>query len=205
MYYHGDKYGAAKHSYEISHAKVSIVHYNDWVAKENRAEMSPKVCFDFCKTVPKMGFFGILNGNKCYCEPYFQQMAGDSSVCDVVCPGDQTKLCGSSSKSTIYAMHDCPDAFAAKLALDAATRKTKVLITKAMKKDLKMVKAGKAEAAAKMKQQEDKKKSVIAKKAAMKAAAAVKREKKRFAIARNKAKKAATHLMKLRKKEQKNK
>ena len=102
------RYGAAKHSYENGHAGVSIVHYNDWVAKEDRAEMSPKVCFDFCKTVPKMGFFGILNGNKCYCEPYFKQMAGDSSMCDVACPGDKTNICGGASKSSIYAMHDCP-------------------------------------------------------------------------------------------------
>jgi len=203
MYYHGDKYGAAKHSYEIGHGRVSIVHYNDWVAKENRAEMSPTVCFNFCKTVPKMGFFGIVNGNKCYCEPYFHQMAGDSSICDVACPGDTTKACGGSSKSTIYAMHDCPDAYAAKLALNAATRKTKMLITQAMKKDLKMVKAGKEEAEAKMKLEKDKKQAVIAKKAATKAAAALKKEKKVFAIAMNKAKQAAVVAMKLHKKEQK--
>jgi len=188
MYYHGDKYGAAKHSYEIGSVRVSIVHYNDWVAKENRAEMTPKVCFNFCKTVPKMGFFGILNGNKCYCEPYFQQMAGDSSICDATCPGDESNICGGSSKSSIYAMHDCPDAFAAQLALNEATRKTKVLITKAMKKDLKMVKAGKKEAEAKRKLQKDQKKVVNAKKAAKKAAAALKKEKIVFKLVMKKSK-----------------
>jgi len=203
MYYHGDKYGAAKHSYEIGSVRVSIVHYNDWVAKENRAEMTPKVCFNFCKTVPKMGFFGILNGNKCYCEPYFQQMAGDSSICDATCPGDESNICGGRSKSSIYAMHDCPDAFAAQLALNEATRKTKVLITKAMKKDLKMVKAGKKEAVAKMKLQKDQKKVVNAKKAAKKAAAALKKEKIVFKLVMKKAKRAAEIAMKLHKKEQK--
>jgi len=108
MYYHGDKFGAGKHSYELGGtAPVSIVHYNDWVVKEDRKEMSPTVCFEFCRSVPKMGFFGILNGNKCYCEPYFQAVASDSSDCDTLCEGDPSNMCGGESKSTIFSMHAC--------------------------------------------------------------------------------------------------
>lgn len=108
MYYHGDKFGAGKHSYELgSKGPVSIVHYNDWVVKEDRKEMSPTVCFEFCRSVPKMGFFGILNGNKCYCEPYFQSMPSDSSDCDTLCEGDPSNMCGGVSKSTIFSMHAC--------------------------------------------------------------------------------------------------
>jgi len=108
MYYHGDKYGNGKDSYELGSSQVSIVHYDKWVAKEDRQEMTPKVCFNFCRSVPNMGFFGLLNGNRCYCTPYFQQMAGGSSMCDATCEGDATGTCGGKSKSSIYSMHNCP-------------------------------------------------------------------------------------------------
>jgi len=58
MYVHGDKFGKGKHDYKLgSSAGVSIVHYNDWVPKEDRQKMTPKVCFQFCRSVPDMGFF----------------------------------------------------------------------------------------------------------------------------------------------------
>merc|ERR1719272_1013138 len=72
--------------------------------------MTPEVCFKFCRTVPNMGFFGILNGRTCYCTPYYQKMAGDSSQCDAVCPGEPTTFCGGQSKSQIYSMHMCASA-----------------------------------------------------------------------------------------------
>jgi hypothetical protein len=108
MYYHGDKYGNGKDRYELGSSRVSIVHYDKWVAKEDRQEMTPKVCFNFCRSVPNMGYFGLLNGNRCYCTPYFQQMAGGSSMCDATCEGDATATCGGNSKSSIYSMHSCP-------------------------------------------------------------------------------------------------
>lgn len=108
MYYHGDKFGAGRHSYELGQVGVSIVHYDSMVKKEDREPMSPKVCFKFCRSVPNMSFFGVLNGRKCYCEPYYKAMAGDSSMCDAHCDGDKTKYCGGKSKSTIFSMHSCP-------------------------------------------------------------------------------------------------
>jgi len=86
---------------------VSIVHYSVVVASENCEKMSHDVCFKFCRTIPEMYFFGIKNGNDCYCAPYYKAMAGDSDVCDVVCEGDQTKMCGSKTKSSIFEMHLC--------------------------------------------------------------------------------------------------
>jgi len=108
MYYRGDKFGDNKHDYKLGPvSNVSIVHYEDHVAKEDQVEMTQKVCFEFCRTVPNMGFFGIVNGRGCYCTPYFQAMESDSSQCDAVCEGEKTTMCGGKSKSSIFAMHMC--------------------------------------------------------------------------------------------------
>jgi hypothetical protein len=108
MYYTGDKYGDNKHDYKLGPvSRVSIVHYNAFVARKDRVEMTPTVCFEFCRTVPNMGFFGITNGRSCYCTPYFEAMASDSSQCDAVCEGDDKQTCGGKAKSSIFAMHMC--------------------------------------------------------------------------------------------------
>jgi len=108
MYYTGDKYGDNKHDYKLGGvSRVSIVHYDAFVARKDRVEMTPTVCFEFCRTVPNMGFFGITNGRSCYCTPYFQAMASDSSPCDAVCEGDRRQSCGSKAKSSIFVMHMC--------------------------------------------------------------------------------------------------
>jgi len=108
MYYRGDKFGDNRHDYKLGPvSNVSIVHYEDFVAKEDRVQMTQKVCFEFCRTVPNMGFFGIVNGRGCYCTPYFKPMESDSSICDSVCEGEQTLMCGGKSKSSIFAMHMC--------------------------------------------------------------------------------------------------
>jgi len=108
MYEYGDKFGGNKLSYELSSiSNVSIVHYEKMVPKEDREEMTHTVCFGLCRTIPDMLFFGIKNGNKCYCAPYFKPMAGDDTVCDTPCEGDSTTLCGSNSKSSMFQMHMC--------------------------------------------------------------------------------------------------
>jgi len=110
MYEFGDKFGDNRHSYKLEkRAGVSIVHYADHVAKTDRAPMTQKVCFEFCRTVPDMGFFGIVNGRDCYCAPYYKPMESDSSNCDAVCEGDNTLMCGGKSKSTVFSMHMCAD------------------------------------------------------------------------------------------------
>merc|ERR1719171_1442614 len=108
MYYRGDKFGDNKHDYKLGPvSNVSIVHYEKFVAKEDRVEMTQKVCFEFCRTVPNMGFFGIVNGRGCYCTPYFTPMESDSSQCDAVCEGEKSTMCGGKSKSSVFAMHMC--------------------------------------------------------------------------------------------------
>jgi hypothetical protein len=110
MFTNGDKFGPNKHEYKFgATANVSIVHYTAHVAKEDREKMTPEVCFNFCRTLDEMLFFGILNGRDCYCTPYFKQMASDSSQCDAVCEGDTSQTCGGKSKSNVWEMHMCND------------------------------------------------------------------------------------------------
>jgi len=105
---HGDKFGDNRHDYNLGkRAGISIVHYEAHVPKEDRKEMTQKVCFEFCRTVPNMQFFGLLNGRQCYCTPYYRMMAGDSSGCREHCEGDTTKMCGGKTKSLMFSMHMC--------------------------------------------------------------------------------------------------
>lgn len=34
-------------------------------------------------------------------------MAGDDSMCDLVCDGDNTLMCGGKAKSSVFEMHEC--------------------------------------------------------------------------------------------------
>jgi len=103
-----DKHGKNKFQYNQGEVSaVSVVRYSDVVPKTDQEPMSHKVCFAFCRGIPDMGFFGIKNGRDCYCTPYYKEMASDSSMCDAVCPAEQTLMCGGKSKSSIFSMHNC--------------------------------------------------------------------------------------------------
>lgn len=106
----GDKYGDDKDKYgsKAKHANVAVAKYADLVLKDEQKSIKPSICFEFCRTLPGMVFFGIHNGNECYCTPYFSPQAGDDSKCDVPCAGDSTMMCGNSEgKSTVWEMHLC--------------------------------------------------------------------------------------------------
>jgi len=108
MYEAGDKFGNNKFQYKMGDiANSSIVHYTEIVPKEDRTEMTPDVCFEFCRGIPDMGFFGISNGRDCYCTPFYKALASDSSSCDSVCDGDNTRMCGGPSKNSMFEMHMC--------------------------------------------------------------------------------------------------
>jgi hypothetical protein len=104
---HGDKFGNNKFAYEMESSKVSIVRYLEHVAKEHRSPMTHEVCFEFCRSVPNMLFFGLAHGRDCYCAPFYDMMAGDSSECNAVCEGDTDTMCGGMQKSSIFQMHSC--------------------------------------------------------------------------------------------------
>jgi len=103
----GDKFGNEAQSYDaMSSAGTSIVRYDVVVERDNRKAMTPQVCFDFCRTVPDMQFFGITNGRDCYCEHYYKKTTGEGT-CDAGCDGDGSLICGGRSMSSIYQMHEC--------------------------------------------------------------------------------------------------
>jgi len=110
-----------EHKYNV-HTNVSIVRYTDRVDVEKQQSMTPSICFEFCRTVPDMLHFGLVNGRDCYCAPYYMQGPGDG-VCDAGCEGDSSVTCGNTNgMSDIYEMHSCNDVIAdAKAAYDAAS------------------------------------------------------------------------------------
>jgi len=110
MLEHGDKFGNGKHRYKMEGvSNVSIVHYAEIIPKEDREKMTINKCFDFCRTVPNMVYFGLQGGRDCYCTPYYKPMAGDNSNCDETCEGDPSQMCGGKTRSSVFEMHSCDD------------------------------------------------------------------------------------------------
>jgi len=108
MYYFGDKTGDNKDQYKIGdRLNTSIVLYDVETPKEDQEPVTPSMCFEFCRSKPGMGFFGLIHGRECYCMPFHEMEAGDSSQCDAVCDGDKATMCGGMTKSSIYQMHVC--------------------------------------------------------------------------------------------------
>jgi len=104
----GDKFGNEKDKYN-SIGDVSIARYEELVLKDEQKPMTPTVCFEFCRSLPDMVYFGINNGRHCYCAPYYQPGPGDDKKCDVGCEGLSTTMCGNAEKSTVFEMHLCAD------------------------------------------------------------------------------------------------
>merc|ERR1719247_1163746 len=91
-------------------ANVSIIRYKDTLDREAQFPMTPKACFEFCRTVPGMLFFGLIYGRDCYCTPYFKPTtAKGNGVCDLPCEGDAASTCGGNGMSDMYEMHFCDD------------------------------------------------------------------------------------------------
>jgi len=91
-------------------ANVSIIRSKDTLDREKQFPMTPKVCFEFCRTVPGMLFFGLIYGRECYCTPYFTPTtAKGNGVCDLPCEGDAGSTCGGNGMSDMYEMHFCDD------------------------------------------------------------------------------------------------
>merc|ERR1719420_2171022 len=109
MYDFGDKYGLNKDQFKQHHLNISIVKYSDIVLKENQKAMTPKVCFEFCRTVPNMVYFGLRTGKDCYCMPFFTKAESGTEICDYPCPGDPVQMCGGKTKSGLFEMHMCAD------------------------------------------------------------------------------------------------
>jgi hypothetical protein len=102
-----DKYGNNADKYN-NQASISVALYDELVLKEKKQTMTPTVCFEFCRTVPDMVFFGIADGRTCYCTPYFFPEPADESKCTAPCAGDESVMCGNmKGKASVFEMHLC--------------------------------------------------------------------------------------------------
>jgi len=111
----GDKYGDGKFDYAIKEsANTSVVFYSEVVEGDKKESMTAKVCFEFCRTMPDMQFFGLIYGRECYCEHYYKKTTGEG-VCDLPCEGGGG-VCGGKQLSSIYQMHACEGGLAADMA-----------------------------------------------------------------------------------------
>jgi len=102
-----DKYGNNADQYN-NQASISIALYDELVLKEKKQPMTPTVCFEFCRTVADMVYFGIADGQTCYCTPYYKPAPADELGCNQPCAGDETLMCGNmKGKSSVFEMHLC--------------------------------------------------------------------------------------------------
>jgi len=108
MYEFADMYGDNADKYRMT-SNISIVKYSEVMLKDAQKAMSPRLCYEFCRTVPDMVYFGITGGRDCYCMPFYQGGASGSEICDLPCPGDPMLMCGGKFKSSIFEMHMCAD------------------------------------------------------------------------------------------------
>lgn len=124
-----DKHGVNKLDFD-SNTPISIVKYADVAAGNAAAEgagMTQEKCYNFCRKLEHMKFFGLVNGGgaqgSCYCAPFYRVTAGKNEQCSVPCEGDKTKMCGGTTKSSIFEMHDCevPEPFDSETTTQFAT------------------------------------------------------------------------------------
>jgi hypothetical protein len=112
----GDKYGDGKFDYKVREsANTSLVYYSEVVEDDKKESMTPGVCFEFCRTMPDMQFFGLIYGRECYCEHYYKKTTGEGA-CDLPCEGSAASICGGKQLSSIYQMHACAGGLAADMA-----------------------------------------------------------------------------------------
>merc|ERR1719486_614607 len=113
MQHKADKFGDERFKYDANagftaRGNVSIVRYEDHVDREKLELMTGRVCFNFCRSVPNMTFFGLIHGRHCYCMPYFlKDGKGGQGTCDLGCEGDTSEICGGLKTTSVYAMHNC--------------------------------------------------------------------------------------------------
>lgn len=64
-------------------------------------------CFSFCQAKHKKGmqFFGVTNGNKCFCADLHE--GTPMKKCNTPCQGDKGVMCGGIDTVDMYVMFDC--------------------------------------------------------------------------------------------------
>lgn len=73
----------------------------------SKKKMSPDVCFEFCRSYP-VQFFAI-QGEECYCMPWYHARTTKSGLCTWYCSGNPNEKCGSPDKVSLFSQHLCGD------------------------------------------------------------------------------------------------
>jgi len=84
-------------------------------------------CFAFCqaKHNKAMQFFGVQNGNKCFCASLHEGTPMEK--CDTPCAGDKEVMCGGVETASMYVMFDCTPPTPEEVAASKAEAEAKVL------------------------------------------------------------------------------
>lgn len=69
--------------------------------------MSLDVCFTFCGS-RKSFYFGVRNGQECWCGSQYQARIGTSTLCNVPCQGNEKAMCGGADATSVYIMGSGP-------------------------------------------------------------------------------------------------
>jgi len=79
--------------------------------KDDPLDMTVQRCFLLCKQRKSVRYFGLQEGRKCWCAPFFYGNKLNEGRCDTPCDGDKGKkkgVCGGVGGATsVYAMFDC--------------------------------------------------------------------------------------------------
>jgi len=73
----------------------------------SKKKMSPDVCFEFCRNYPVQYF--AIQGDECYCTPWYHARTTKSGLCSWYCAGNQNEKCGSPDKMSLFSQHLCGD------------------------------------------------------------------------------------------------
>lgn len=114
--------------YEASGCKKVNKVYDKIDNTAGSTSMSVSRCFAFCSSRKGVSYFGIAEGNKCWCGAAFDGADTDSSNCDKNCPGNPDQKCGGIIGTNVYVMIDCTNATAAEKAQEQH-EKTQALLS----------------------------------------------------------------------------
>lgn len=91
------------------------------------ASMSVGRCFAFCAKRKGLSYFGISNGNACWCGKAIDAAELGKAACDSPCPGNPSEMCGGIQGSSVYTMFDCTNATKEEIAEEKAEEKQALL------------------------------------------------------------------------------
>lgn len=82
---------------------------NDESVYDGYHSMSIEECFAFCSFKKGAKYFGVSEGNKCWCGSIWHGDELDAKSCDASCAGNDLQKCGGIDATNVYVMYDCTE------------------------------------------------------------------------------------------------